>query len=103
MEEIKKKIEDYVSTLLFLHDMSVKRNETNKTIMKKIVARCMDDLERHDGLAAMKKAIYIKTREGIEVINNTFNAEDRVLSMDYLESSHKRLRKRSRRKHKNPL
>ena len=53
--------------------------------------------------AAMQKAIYIKTCEGIEVIDNTFNAEDRVLSMDYLESRHKRLRKRSKHKRKNPL
>ena len=53
--------------------------------------------------AAMQKAIYIKTSEGIEVLDNTFNAEDRVSAMDYLESRHKRLRKRSGRKHKNPL
>ena len=53
--------------------------------------------------AAMQKAIYIKTCEGIEVFDNTFNAEDRVLSMDYLESRHKRLRKRSKHKRKNPL
>lgn len=51
----------------------------------------------------MKKAIYIQTSEGIEVIDNTFNAEDRVLSMDYLEKRYNRLRKRSRRKRNNPL
>lgn len=51
----------------------------------------------------MKKAIYIQTSEGIEVIDNTFNAEDRVLSMDYLEKRYNRLRKRSRRKQNNPL
>ena len=51
----------------------------------------------------MQKAIYIQTSEGIEVIDNTFNAEDRVLSMDYLEKRYNRLRKRSKHKHKNPL
>ena len=51
----------------------------------------------------MKKAIYIQTSEGIEVIDNTFNAENRVLSMDYLEKRYNRLRKRSRRKQNNPL
>ena len=51
----------------------------------------------------MQKAIYIKTSEGIEVLDNTFNAEDRVSAMDYLESRHKRLRKRSKHKRKNPL
>lgn len=53
--------------------------------------------------AAMQKAIYIKTTEGIEVIDNTFNAEDRMLSMDYLESRNKRLSKRSKHKRNNPL
>ena len=51
----------------------------------------------------MQKAIYIQTAEGIEVIDNTFNAEDRVLSMDYLESRNKRLSKRSKHKRNNPL
>ena len=51
----------------------------------------------------MQKAIYIQTSEGIEVIDNTFDAEDRVSAMDYLESRHKRLRKRSKHKRKNPL
>ena len=53
--------------------------------------------------ATMQKAIYIKTTEGIEVIDNTFDAEDRVSAMDYLERRHKRLRKRSKHKRKNPL
>ena len=51
----------------------------------------------------MKKAIYIQTSEGIEVIDNTFNAEDRVSAMDYLEKSYNRLRKRSKHKRNNPL
>lgn len=51
----------------------------------------------------MKKAIYIQTSEGIEVIDNTFDAENRVLSMDYLEKRYNRLRKRSKHKRKNPL
>ena len=53
--------------------------------------------------AVMKKAIYIQTSEGIEVIDNTFNAEDRVSAMDYLESRNKRLSKRSKHKRNNPL
>ena len=51
----------------------------------------------------MQKAIYIKTCEGIEVFDNTFNAEDRVSAMDYLEKRYNRLRKRSKHKRKNPL
>lgn len=53
--------------------------------------------------ATMKKVIYIQTTEGIEVIDNTFNAEDRVSAMDYLEKRYNRLRKRSKHKRKNPL
>ena len=50
MEELKKKIERYVEQLLFLHDMSVGRNENNMKTKDKIVARCMSDLEKHNGL-----------------------------------------------------
>lgn len=50
MDELRKKIENYVSNLLFLHDMSVGRNENNQKTMDKIVERCMSDLERHKGL-----------------------------------------------------
>lgn len=55
MEEIKKKIESYVSNILFLHDMSVGRNENNKKTMERIVAKCMSDLERHEGLLEILK------------------------------------------------
>lgn len=51
MDKLRKKIENYVSNLLFLHDMSVGRNENNQKTMDKIVERCMADLERHKGLA----------------------------------------------------
>jgi hypothetical protein len=50
MKEIKQKIEDYVSNVLFQHDLSSWRNETNKAIMNKIIAKCMSDLETKDGL-----------------------------------------------------
>jgi len=48
---IKEKIENYVEQLLFLHDMSVGRNENNMKTKDRIVARCMSDLEKHKGLA----------------------------------------------------
>ena len=51
MNELKKKIERYVEQLLFLHDMSVGRNENNMKTKDKIVARCMSDLEKYNGLA----------------------------------------------------
>lgn len=51
MDELRKKIENYVSNLLFLHDMSVGRNKNNQKTMDKIVERCMADLERHKRLA----------------------------------------------------
>ena len=50
MNELKKKIERYVEQLLFLHDMSVGRNENNMKTKDKIVARCMSDLKKHNGL-----------------------------------------------------
>ena len=50
MEVMKKKIENYVENILFLHDMSIHRNEDNKKTMDRIVERCMKDLERHEGL-----------------------------------------------------
>ena len=50
MNEIKNKIEDYVSDLLYQHDMSIGRNENNKKIMNRIVDKCMEDLSTHDGL-----------------------------------------------------
>lgn len=50
MEEIKKKIEDYVSNLLFQHDMAVWRNENNQKTMDKIIEKCMEDLKRHNSL-----------------------------------------------------
>ncbi len=53
MEKIKKKIEDYVSNLLFQHDMATWRNENNQETMDKIVEKCMKDLKRHDGLLKM--------------------------------------------------
>ena len=53
MEEIKKKIEDYVSDLLFRHDMATWRNENNQKTMDKIVEKCMEDLKRHGGLLEM--------------------------------------------------
>ena len=53
MEEIKKKIEDYVSGLLFQHDMAAWKNENNQKTMDKIVEKCIDDLKRHDGLLEM--------------------------------------------------
>lgn len=34
MDKIKKKIEDYVRDLLYLHDMSIRRNEHNKCTNK---------------------------------------------------------------------
>lgn len=51
MEEIQKKVEAYVEFLLHLHDMSVTRNANNKKTMDRIVAKCMDDLRKHEGLA----------------------------------------------------
>lgn len=53
MDELKKKIENYVSNLLFLYDMSVGRNENNQKTMGRIVARCLSDLEKHNGLAEL--------------------------------------------------
>lgn len=48
--DIKKKIEEYVSNLLYHHDMATWRNENNQKRMDIIVAKCMEDLESHNGL-----------------------------------------------------
>ena len=48
--EIKKKIEEYVSNLLYQHDMASWRNENNQKRMDRVVAKCMEDLESHNGL-----------------------------------------------------
>lgn len=50
MDQIKKKIESYVCYLLHQHDMSIGRNENNKNAMYRIVAKCIKDLEKHEGL-----------------------------------------------------
>lgn len=55
MEEIRKKIEAYVEEVLHLHDMSIYRNTNNKKTMDRIVAKCMDDLQKHEGLPEMLK------------------------------------------------
>lgn len=48
--EVKKKIEKYVSNMLYQHDMAAWRNENNQKRMDRIVAKCMEDLESHEGL-----------------------------------------------------
>lgn len=53
MDKIRKKIEGYVSILLFQHDMSIGRNEENKKRMDKIVKKCMEDIEKYEGLREM--------------------------------------------------
>ena len=50
MDKIKKKIENYVSILLFQHDMCIDRNENNKKTMERIVEKCMNDIHNHEGL-----------------------------------------------------
>ena len=68
MDEIKKKIENYVSNLMFQHDMAPWRNESYKERMDKIVQKCMDDLETHDGLVDLlqhDEQIYYFVRQTI--------------------------------------
>lgn len=48
--KIRKKIEEYVSNLLYQHDMATWRNDDNQKRMDRIVAKCMKGLESHDGL-----------------------------------------------------
>lgn len=49
----------------------------------------------------MNKAIYYITTDGVEVIDNTPEAEIRLSSMEYVEERRKRERKHKQRK--NPL
>lgn len=42
---IKNYIESYVTNLLFQHDLSKWRNDTNKAIYDKIIEKCFHDLE----------------------------------------------------------
>lgn len=46
----------------------------------------------------MSKSIYYMTTDGIEVIDNTPQAESRLSSLDYLEERIRRERKRERNK-----
>lgn len=55
MEDIEKKIEEYVCVILHMHDMSPWRNENFQKISDRIVSRCMKELERHNGLAELLK------------------------------------------------
>lgn len=50
----------------------------------------------------MQIAIYIQTKEEIEVIDDTFEAENRLLAMDYLETRYKK-NKRKLMNHKRKL
>lgn len=53
MEEMKKKIEEYVEIILHMHDMSPWRSEGNQKRMDKIVSKCMADLEASDRLVKL--------------------------------------------------
>lgn len=53
MEEMKKKIEEYVGIILHMHDMSPWRNEGNQKRMDKIIEKCMSDLEASDRLVEL--------------------------------------------------
>lgn len=48
VETIEKKIRTYVENILFRHDLSIHRNDTNKKIYEKIVSKCMNDLENEE-------------------------------------------------------
>lgn len=50
MDEIKKKIEKYVEQLLYVHDMSIYRNINNRNTKDRIVTKCMEDLQKNEGL-----------------------------------------------------
>lgn len=47
-EEIVKEIEDYISVLMYCHDLAPWRNDTNKKIKDKIVEKCVADVEKHN-------------------------------------------------------
>ena len=53
MERLRNEISEYVALLLHTHDMSVGRNEFNVERHKRIVDRCMGDLESHPALASL--------------------------------------------------
>lgn len=53
MEDMKKKIEEYVGVILHMHDMSPWRNEGNQKRMDKIVSKCMSELEASDKLVKL--------------------------------------------------
>lgn len=55
IKEIKKKIEEYVEVILFLHDLSVFRNDGNRQTADRIIAKCMESLEAHEGLSDILK------------------------------------------------
>lgn len=45
IEAMEEKIRAYAENILFQHDLSIYRNDTNKKIYEKIVNKCMSDLE----------------------------------------------------------
>ena len=45
IEAMEEKIRAYAENILFQHDLSIYRNDTNKKIYEKIVSKCMSDLE----------------------------------------------------------
>lgn len=54
--ELEKKIREYVSALLYQHDMAPWRTEDNQKRLEKIVAKCMRDIELHNGLSDLLKS-----------------------------------------------
>ena len=45
IERAEKEIKDYVEWILFQHDLSIFRNNTNKEIYSKIVTKCVEELK----------------------------------------------------------
>lgn len=65
--EIEEKIRAYVERYLFLHDLAIWRNDTNKKIYEKIVRKCMSDLEDEEllGLFTNESQIEYFVRQSI--------------------------------------
>lgn len=47
IERAEKEIKDYVEWILFQHDLSIFRNDTNKKIYDKIITKCVEELKNN--------------------------------------------------------
>jgi len=80
-------------------------NAENLSVWQLEISDC--HTEKRKGIVKMSKYYIIIAHDGTEVIDNTVDAEDRIATMDYLESRYRRECERRNNHHgkcaKNPL